>query len=122
MQRALGDHWDVWLFDVFAADAREHFAVYRQLTVGAVIRGCPDVNETAHNSEQQDSQRTGENRDFQLRRHGFIFREETGTSLQLPLNYNGLMPGSGAKFPRKQSAVRVRRTSRLLEVTSRGSL
>src|SRR6266704_1484288 len=121
MQRAFGHHRDVGLFDVFAADAREHFAIHRQLTVSPVIRGCPDVDETAHNSEQQDGQRTGENRDFQLRRHGlFIFREETGTPLATASHYRWF---DAAKVTKKSNRWYLSgETSRLLESTLAGNL
>src|SRR5712691_10729367 len=120
MQRAFGHHRNVGLFDVFAADAREHFAIHRQLTVSPVIRGRPDVDETAHNSEQQDGQRTGENRDFQLRRHGFfIFREETGTSLGTVSDYRWF---DAAKVTKKSNRrYLARETSCLLESALAGT-
>ena len=45
MQRATGHRREIWLFDIFGADAGENLAVHAELAVSAVIvvAGCVDT-------------------------------------------------------------------------------
>ena len=63
MQRAVGDQAEVRLFHVFAADARQHFAIDADLPVGALVlvdAGGADV-QSAHHGKGRYQERRAEN-------------------------------------------------------------
>src|SRR5215831_7479576 len=84
VQSAVGHLRDVGLLNVFAAYAREDFAINLQLAVRAVVRGGMDAAQRSDNNEQQYGKGGDEYRCFNF--HGHLYSDllpEGTTSCEL---------------------------------------
>jgi hypothetical protein len=68
MQSSAGDRRKVWLFHVFGANARKHFAINAKLAIRAVIAGRVNA-QAAENYEKNNQKGKREDTDLKLLRH-----------------------------------------------------
>ena len=72
MQGTVGHQGNVWLFNVFATHAREHFTVNLQLPIGTVIGGGAYASQLAYHHKQQYCKRRNEDTGFYFHGHSIV--------------------------------------------------
>ena len=71
MQRAVGDHAHVWLFNVFSANTVEHFTINANVFQGDITAAAAGgMHAQAANQDKSDDQhRAGQEENLDLFRH-----------------------------------------------------